>query len=347
MTKLKITYLPLDSLHPYEGNAKRHPAKQIDQIIDSINKYGFNDPIGIDENGMILEGHGRYEAAKKMGMSEVPTFRLDTLTDEEKKQYIIVHNQLNMSTGFDINKLRKEMAKLPKFDFGNIGISQKFLEEHDYKKKTRESVLNILNLGHAQYPGVGKYDVPEIEPTYSLPDGIEEWIGFNYVLSDPNPENKAVHFFIDDYQFERVWNRPDQYIEKLKRYKCVLSPDFSPYGDMPLATQIYNHYRKHWIARYWQEHGITVIPTIRASSDPRSLEFYLDGEPMNGVVAYSTMWSNVPDAEHLNMNKQEWSFMILNLSPKAVVLYGDPTDYIVESGVKLIQVPKFTDKRWG
>ena len=343
--KLQIQYKSLSELVPYSGNVKKHPQKQIDMIKRSIDEFGFNDPIAIDKDGVIIEGHGRYEAAKQLKMDKVPTICLDGLTDEQRKAYTIVHNKLTMSTGFDIKMLQKEMNKIGKINLNKFGIDAKFFKDHDYKEKTHKSILNILNLGYANFDGVGRYDIPQIYPEYELPE-IEEWIGFNYVLSDKDPENKAVHFFVDDYQFERLWNRPDQYIPYLKRYKCVLSPDFSPYCDMPLATQIYNHYRKHWLGAYWQSQGITVIPTIRASTDPRSLEFYLEGEPQGGVVAYSTMWSANTRDEIQEAFKREWEGLITVLEPKAVVVYGQILDFMKEANTELIQIPKFTQKRW-
>ena len=345
--ELNIEYLSLDQLKPYENNAKRHPKEQVQQIMQSIKDYGFNDPIAIDENGLIIEGHGRYEASKALKLKKVPVIRLTGLTEDQKKEYILVHNKITMNSGFDMKMLKRELEKLPKLKFETYKFDFKFMSDHDYKKKTQESICDILNLGYARFGGTGKYDIPDILPTYEVPEGIEEWIGFNYVLSDKNPENKAVHFFIDDYQFERVWNRPEQYLEYLKRYKCVLSPDFSPYGDMPLATQIYNHYRKHWIAAYWQANGILVIPTIRSSTDPRSMEFYLEGEPVNSVVAYSSMWGSSKDKDMQAAFYREWTGMIEALNPKAVFVYGEIMDMMRESDVELIQIPKFTQKRWG
>ncbi|MBR2677611.1 MAG: DUF4417 domain-containing protein [Solobacterium sp.] len=348
--ELNIEYLPLEALKPYEGNVKKHPQSQIEQIKQSILDYGFNDPIAIDENGVIIEGHGRYEASKQLGLEKVPTICLSNMTEEQRKAYTIIHNKLTMSTGFDIKALKKEMQNIGKLDFKKFGLDTKFMKDHDFKAKTQESVSNILNLAYAQFEGVGHYDIPEIAPVTELPEGIEEWIGFNYVLSDKNPENKAVHFFVDDYQFERIWNRPNDYIEKLKQYKCVLSPDFSPYGDMPLATQIYNHYRKHWCAAYWQKHGITVIPTIRSSTDKRSLSFYLDGEPKKGIVAYSTMWSGKTEAYMLESFKAEWNKMVNTLHPKMVLVYGNIIPFmrnsIKENKIEIIQIQKFSEKRW-
>ena len=342
--ELNIEYLPLDALKPYENNAKRHPKEQVEQIMQSIKDYGFNDPIAIDENGMIIEGHGRYEASKALKLKKVPVIRLTGLSEEQKKEYILVHDKITMNSGFDMKKLKLELGALPKFKFETYKMDFKFMADHDYKKKTQESVMNILNLGYAQFEGNGKYDIPQIQPVYELPDGIEEWIGFNYVLSDQHPENKAVHFFIDDYQFERVWNRPDQYIEKLSRYKCVLSPDFSPYGDMPLATQIYNHYRKHWIAQYWQEHGITVIPTIRASSDPRSLEFFLEGEPAGGVVCISGMWNAENDKSIEEVVNQFWDRMVSELHPALILVYGKSTEDMKEYGIPIKEITSFAEK---
>lgn len=120
----------------------------------------------------------------------------------------------------------------------------------------------FCNLASGMYEGVGKYGIPEIEPVYEC--DVNNWISFNYVkkYSTKKDNDMGVHFFLYDHQFERVWNTPDKYITYLSRYNCVLSPDFSIFPDFPLAVNLFNHYRKHWLAKYWQERGITVIPTI-------------------------------------------------------------------------------------
>lgn len=82
------------ALKPYKNNAKIHTDEQVGQIILSIQDFGFNDPIAVDENNMIIEGHGRQLAAIRMGLDQVPCIRLSGLTDEQKKAYIHVHNQL-------------------------------------------------------------------------------------------------------------------------------------------------------------------------------------------------------------------------------------------------------------
>lgn len=147
------------------------------------------------------------------------------------------------------------------------------------------SQKNYENLQRMIFDGVGEYGIPQIELT--LYKG-SEFIPFNYAKSCKDKAGKGVHFFIDDYQFNRLWNAPDRYIDMLSEFDCVMSPDFSTYTDFPKSIQIYNHYRKHWVGAYLQMHGIDVIPTISWSNN-ESFEWCFDGEPINGVVAVSSV----------------------------------------------------------
>lgn len=338
---LKIETLKVSELKPYNKNAKKHPKKQIERIANSIEAFGMNDPIAIcGKDNLIVCGHGRYEAMKQLGYAEVPVIRLDHLTDEERRAYTLAHNKVAESE-WDIDLLDEEINQLVNFDMTDFGFE--FVDHEKNQKDTQKKVENILNIGKANFPGVGKYDIPQLEPIHTGDIGpIDEWIGFNYVLSDKEPERKAVHFFIDDYQFVRLWNSPEKYMEKLAQYAAVLTPDFSPYSDMPLATQIFNHYRKHWVGKLMQEYGVKVIPTIRASRDERSLDFYLDGEPKNGVVCISSMWTSDEDARDYFVNK-EYAKMLKILKPEKIYVYGKEVE-----GLKgnIEYIPTFADKRW-
>jgi hypothetical protein len=103
---------PLSALVPDENNLKLHPEDQIDQIVASITKFGFNDPIGVDDNNNIIEGHGRFEAAKKMGLEEVPVLVITGLTEQERKAYAVAHNQTTLNTGMDRDAVRTEFDEL-------------------------------------------------------------------------------------------------------------------------------------------------------------------------------------------------------------------------------------------
>lgn len=148
-------------------------------------------------------------------------------------------------------------------------------------------ILPMENTEKMIFPGVGKYGIPAIKPETDIRIDKLEWIPVNYALTAKDKATKGVHFYKDDYQFERFWNNPDKYIPLLQQFGAVCSPDFSLYIDMPLAVQIFMHYKKHWLAAYWQMHGIHVIPTLCWCGE-QSYDWCFDGEPTNSIVSISS-----------------------------------------------------------
>lgn len=114
---MKIENMLVSDIIPYMNNAKEHPKHQIEQIVNSIREFGFNDPIAIDEHNVIIEGHGRLEALKLMGINTVDCIRLSHLTEEQKRAYIIAHNKLTMNTGFNMDIILEELEFLTSNDF--------------------------------------------------------------------------------------------------------------------------------------------------------------------------------------------------------------------------------------
>lgn len=123
--ELTVTEQRTDALIPYARNAKIHTNEQVDQICKSIEEFGFNDPIAIWHNANdemeIVEGHGRVLAASKLGLEVIPTICLDHLTDEQRRAYTHVHNQLNMNTGWDFETLDLDFTDLD-FEFEDFGF---------------------------------------------------------------------------------------------------------------------------------------------------------------------------------------------------------------------------------
>ena len=110
---LKIEYIKASELTPNPNNAKLHPDAQVAQIVRSIKEYGMDDPIAVwGKDNMIIEGHGRLLACQKLGIEEVPIIRLDHLTDKQRRAYTLIHNQLTMNTGFDVQKLTAELEAI-------------------------------------------------------------------------------------------------------------------------------------------------------------------------------------------------------------------------------------------
>lgn len=198
------------------------------------------------------------------------------------------------------------------------------------------SQKNYENLQRMIFDGVGAYGIPQIE---AISYKKSEFIPFNYAKSCKDRAGKGVHFFIDDYQFNRLWNTPDKYIDMLSEFECVMSPDFSTYTDFPKAIQIYNHYRKHWVGAYLQMYGIDVIPTI-SWSDKNSFEWCFDGEPVGGTVAVSSVGC-------MNSKKRKDLFldgyreMIDRLHPETIIFYGQIPE---ECTGNIVQIKAFQEK---
>ncbi len=130
----RIEYLSPHDLHPYKRNARTHSKAQIKQIADSIEEFGFTIPILIDSKNMILAGHGRVRAAILLGMKTVPCIRTDSLTEAQKRAYILADNKLALNAGWDEDLLASELkdllgSEIPEFDIGVIGFSVAELDD--------------------------------------------------------------------------------------------------------------------------------------------------------------------------------------------------------------------------
>lgn len=125
MTALQTEYLPVDTLTPYERNARKHDDIGIAAIKSSIEQFGFLDPIGIwGPKNLIVEGHGRLMAAKELGMEQVPCIRLDALSDEQRRAYALAHNKTTELSGWDFEMLDLEIGELEDagFDLKAVGF---------------------------------------------------------------------------------------------------------------------------------------------------------------------------------------------------------------------------------
>lgn len=122
MGRLNIEYVDIADLRAYDNNAKIHTEEQIEQIKESIRKFGMNDPIAIWQGNEIIEGHGRLLACRELGIESVPVIRLDQLSDEDRRAYMLVHNKLTMNTGFDFSALTLELRSLSDIDMSDFGF---------------------------------------------------------------------------------------------------------------------------------------------------------------------------------------------------------------------------------
>lgn len=193
------------------------------------------------------------------------------------------------------------------------------------------------NLQHGTFEGVGSYNIPLLLGVNDA--NFTDFVGFNFASTEKCPEQKCLHFFVDDYRFFRVWNTPKKYLNLVQKFKYVLSPDFSLFTDFPAAMQIYNHYRKHWVGAFWEQNGVAVIPTI-GWSDKESLKWCFDGEPIGSVVAVSSVGTqNHVEAKQAFL--YGYDAMLERLQPKTIIFYGSVPD---ECKGNIVHISPFYDK---
>lgn len=201
------------------------------------------------------------------------------------------------------------------------------------KKATSLENINIFISSAA-----GRFDIPAVKGVKQLPD--LDWVGFNYARSmSGSRKNNGIMFYLDDYQFSVVWNNPKRYISVMQRFGAVMSPDFSMYTNMPIALQLYNHYRRMWCAAYWEANGIKVVPCI-CWSDERSFDFCFCGQPQGGIVSVSTVGTQRYAESRENFSRG-YEKMVEILSPQKVLIYGKILDFM---GDEAVSIGCFTDK---
>lgn len=177
--KLQIEYIPTDDLDPYENNARKHTDDDVNAIVESIKEFGFSDPVGVWGDNIIVEGHGRLIAAKKIGLTEVPVVRLDHMTDVQRRAYALAHNKTAELSSWLDDVLDLELDSIGDeidmsffgFDFSGPILPEEFEEDdipEEAERRTKEGEVWALG-DHRLYVG----DSTDKEAIESLFNGRE------------------------------------------------------------------------------------------------------------------------------------------------------------------------------
>ena len=196
------------------------------------------------------------------------------------------------------------------------------MTEENYRYRTSPFLLRN------QFSGPGKWKIPMIPKAEFTEDEFLDLrlLGFDRSsLENNNHLDRIVHFFLYDYKFERVWKHPDQDIEKLKRYRGVLSPDFSMYLEMAPVMQIYDLFRNRWCGAYWASKGIRVIPTV-SWGDEDTFEFCFEGIPKGSTVAVSTYMVSAHGhhADQKEFFMKGYRALLGRVEPERIICYNEP-----------------------
>ena len=197
------------------------------------------------------------------------------------------------------------------------------------------------NLQKARYHGFGAYEIPR--PLKCETCMITRFVPFSEAKKVPKELRKetGIHFYIDDFRFERVWHYPDIYVPMFREFGAVLTPDFSCYGDFPKAIKLYAFYRNAWLGCYWQENGITVVPQASWSS-PETLSYAFDGIPEDSVLAVSSVGVMKREQDR-QFFLQGYHHLIETKHPLKILFHGRIPDEISRYPVQVVQMATFLE----
>ena len=277
--KLKIEYLTPEQLQPYANNAKLHPDAQVEQIANSISEFEFSDPIGIWGDNEVVEGHGRLLAALKLGLKEVPVIRLDHLTDEQRRAYMLVHNQTTMTSGWDTDKLLAEQAKIDinwedfGFDMASAGSADWF-ENRERDDRSRQE-------GNDEYNEfLDKFENPKTTDDCYTPDVVYDVVA-DYV---------AAHYNVQRKDFVRPFYPGGDYQKERYPENCVVvdNPPFS------ILSEILNFYDEKGIKFFLFAPTLTLFSSSSSSACAICVGVAVLYE--NGASVNTSFLTNLEDA---------------------------------------------------
>lgn len=304
---MKIESLSIEKIRPNKDNAKLHPQWQVDQIKESIEEFGNNDPIAIDENNVIIEGHGRLLALKQLGYTDAQVIRLTHLTDEQKRAYILAHNKLTMNTDFDLTILEAELEKIKSFDMENFGFDlsddyENFIDKFQ-KKTTTDDCYTPQNIYDAVKDYViAKYNLEGRKIVRAFYPG-GDYQNFAY------PENCVV---IDNPPFSILGNICDWYTEQGIDFFL-----FSPY--LTNFTSRANHIIAD--AQITYQNGAVVNTSFLTNLG----NAYIESDPeLNRII----------DEENRKNTEQEKKDLNVNVYPEEVIT-SRSIGYLARNGISL------------
>lgn len=351
---MRIERRRIDSLKPAPYNPRKdiQPGDaEYEKLKRSLQEFGYVEPVILNERtGYVVGGHQRLKVLRELGVAEIECVIVD-LPQEREKALNIALNKINndwdeeklsalledlQDTDIDLTLTGFELDEIDKI----LDVGEDEEDDGGYYGDEREKTFNAYRLNeYDPTRAVGYYNFPTLKACHYVPD---ELIGFNYVKSwTGKREGLGVHFFIDDYQFERIWTRPFENIERLRGFSCVLVPDFSTYCDMPMAMQIWNIYRMRLIGQVMQDAGLQVIPILRTLGDD-TIDWCLEGIEPGGVYANSTVGIVRTDKDFKEMCYRELEAVKRILKPECIILYGADIGYDFEG----IPVKYIKPRKW-
>jgi hypothetical protein len=350
------TLIDVADLVPNPRNPNKHGDKQVALLAKIIRYQGWRAPIVVsNQSGFIVSGHGRYQAARLLNVELVPVNFQNFKTPADERAHLLADNRIAELAQLEDNALRTILDELKDddFDLELTGFSGDFLDrlnKEDEEKQALSGPQSVDDLSpdlpgaHSLKPDMlfksnAKYDIPEIrdDMLMGIPEGLQTFAGWENMKGHNGPwlymwatdvlrgldfHKTVVGFYCDDYRFECFWHEPDKYAAKLINAGVLgaLGPNYSLWGDAPLAVKIWNSYRARSVTRYLQEAGIRVIPDVQTSG-PESYDYCFAGIPKNAPAIATQIATSSKTVEHIVGLRKELKHMIDTLLPDSLLLY--------------------------
>lgn len=359
----KFEIVPIDSLSPWDRNPRKNDSA-VPEVEKSIRKFGFTRPLIVAEKGApypkrtICAGHTAWLAAKKVGLKEVPII-IVSMTEQQFAEYNAADNRTHEIAEWDQDALamiahefKWNETEIPGYSAEDIAkilktfeIKQEYEEPEDEEEEEETESIYALR-DDMDFHSSEPFDFPDLVPDKiaEVPKKVIAWTsdlvevpddtfllylwatGSMRVLKSLDRRKLIIAFYVGDERLERFWADPagtTQQLLDIHPY-ALIGMNYSAYYGMPQALRLYNIYRSRWLARYWQEAGLFVIPDI--SGAPDDLGFCFGGLPkgLNGISIQA----------HVKYKNKEQEFAkremimqaIRRLDPKRVLFYGAVED---------------------
>ena len=347
---------------PYNPRKELQPGdEEYEKLKRSLMEFGYVEPVILNERtGYVVGGHQRLKVLRELGENEIDCVIVDLPEAQEKALNVALNKISGSWDEVKLNALLNDLRgtdidlTLTGFDVGDIEVKLDEAPEpeddddyYGYRGDIREYTYNLYRLyEYDEKRAAGYYQFPTLKACHYVPENL---IGFDNIDTLKElPPKCGIHFYIDDYKFERIWRKPYEDIDRLRRYDCVITPDFSTYEDMPMAMKIWNTYRARLIGQIMQDAGLQVIPSLR-SFGADSLNYCLDGIEPGGVYAYSTVGTVdrlYNDEEYREASDAGTKAIIEKLKPECVICYTSKKieDYDFQGlPVKIIQSRSYSN----
>jgi len=342
----ELRRVPASELLENERNFRKHPKAQRSALRGLLKEIGVADACIArelpDGRLRLIDGHLRRDELKG---ATVPVLVLDVTEDEADKLLASI-DPLAAMAETDDRKLQDLLAGLQSQEqdvqkfFASLSNGNGDEPEEDEPDAAARSTGIYAFREDAIFPSSSRWGIPDLRPDM-LSDQVPDhtWAGPAEAITDPSKllflygENRmepeqvkggALGFYSYDAKFEIVWNDAVRVIERFKacQWGAIVAPDFSTWSNDPLVIQAYNVYRSRWCARYWQEAGFRIIPSL-AFSDERSFEFAFDGMPVGAPLVSAQMRTGSASKRDRRLYIDGLREALHRLKPEALMIYGD------------------------